>query len=169
MMNNNAYSMRELLNEQYQSVESFANAQIRLFNATVADASPGGMTTRGGVLGGDNNANNTELAEATKNLMICRENVRSTLKRLQDELNNMEQEGGEKNNSAKHKILLMQQHLSLSRRVIQTIFSNPSWHTNGIPSITTTSDGRNTSLETNTVALASLKASITRVLELEGT
>ena len=55
------------------------------------------------------------------------------------------------------------QHVDLSRRVIHSIASNPSWHPNGIP----TSHAKVNTLEVNTVALVALKVSISRICELE--
>lgn len=52
-------------------------------------------------------------------------------------------------------------HVALSLRVINTIANNPSWNANGIPSHFTNI------LETNTVALATLKASIDRITQAE--
>jgi hypothetical protein len=52
-------------------------------------------------------------------------------------------------------------HVALSQRVIKTIASNPSWHPNGLYSHV------KSILETNTVALATLKASIDRINEIE--
>lgn len=52
-------------------------------------------------------------------------------------------------------------HLDLSKRVIHTVAKNPSWGSIGLPSHT------NGVLESNTVALASLRASIARIKEIE--
>ena len=52
-------------------------------------------------------------------------------------------------------------HLDLSCRVIQTISNNPTWNSMGIPSHI---DGI---LQSNTVALACLRASITKIKEIE--
>eukprot|EP00980_Cylindrotheca_fusiformis_P001439 scaffold345_cov134-Cylindrotheca_fusiformis.AAC.50 len=52
-------------------------------------------------------------------------------------------------------------HVALSQRVLQTIANNPSWQANGLPSHV------GSILETNTVALATLKASIDHISELE--
>jgi hypothetical protein len=52
-------------------------------------------------------------------------------------------------------------HLDLSQRVIQTVAKNPSWGCVGLPSH---SDGV---LESNTVALASLRASMMRIKDIE--
>ncbi|MGK3745360.1 MAG: hypothetical protein ACI90V_012221, partial [Bacillariaceae sp.] len=58
----------------------------------------------------------------------------------------------------------------LSRRVIETISNNPSWYSNGLPKPTdNNNNNNNNSLQTNTIAIAALKASIARIREIEET
>ncbi len=86
-----------------------------------------------------------QIALALKDLDSCRSRVRSNLLQQQEE---------EIPSS-------YPQHAALSQRVLQTIANNPSWHANGIPSYSQ----NNATLEINTVALASLKASISNICE----
>ena len=51
-------------------------------------------------------------------------------------------------------------HIEISKRVIDTVTNNPTWHANGLPD---TSGSSARWLQTNTVALASLKASIENI------
>jgi hypothetical protein len=107
------------LQEQYQHVEEYCNAQTRLFNATI---------------------NSKDAADAVANLSQATRRIRQDLQKLQ----NCRQD----------------KHLEVSRRVIQTIGRNPSWHANGLP------EG-SAKVQVFTVALATLKASIAEVLESE--
>jgi hypothetical protein len=122
----------QLLKEQYDLVEEYANAQSRLLNATIVSSPSSG--------------DDDQLSGALENLHSCRCRVRTTMDQLQrdDEIR--------QRHSA---------HVTLSRRVIQTIAQNPSYYSNGIPGHT------KSTLEANTVALATLKASISRICELE--
>ena len=86
-----------------------------------------------------------EIRSALASMNKARRSVRSCMQLLQEE----------------DSLRAYSTHVSLSNRVVQTISKNPSWHSNGIPSHATNI------LETNTVALATLKASITRILEME--
>ena len=86
-----------------------------------------------------------EIRSALASMNKAKRSVRSCMQQLQEE----------------DSLRAYPTHVSLSNRVVQTISKNPSWHSNGIPSHATNI------LETNTVALATLKASITRILEME--
>ena len=86
-----------------------------------------------------------EITSALVGMTKSRQRVRSSLERLHEE----------------DFFRTYPAHVNLSNRVVQTIAKNPSWHSNGIPSHVTNI------LETNTVALATLKASISRIIELE--
>mmetsp|Transcript_8200 Transcript_8200/g.22258 ORF Transcript_8200/g.22258 Transcript_8200/m.22258 type:complete len:137 (-) Transcript_8200:636-1046(-) len=54
----------------------------------------------------------------------------------------------------------LQRHVEISRRVLQTIGNNPGWTAEGLPSSSNVS-----SVAANTVALATLKASMEAVLD----
>jgi hypothetical protein len=123
----------QVLKEQYTLVEKYANAQSRLWNATMASSS---------------SSPDDQVPIVVDNLDTCRCRVRSNLERLQQQ---------------EEIQLRYPEHVALSHRVLQTIAGNPSWHPNGIPSHT------KNALEVNTVALATLKASIARICELEQT
>jgi hypothetical protein len=81
-----------------------------------------------------------DTADAVANLSQATRRIRQDLQKLQ----NFQQD----------------QHLEVSRRLIQTIGRNPSWHADGLP------EG-SSKVQVYTVALATLKASIAQVLESE--
>ena len=141
MAANESPLLNALLEEQYRSAEAYANAQSRLYNA----ASWRGTGAGGS---GDDDYDDDGLVAAAEDLARRREGVRSNLVLL-------------KRHQQQRRDDHLEAHLSLSGRVAETLFSNPSWHRNGIPS-------SRASMETSTVALASLKASIARVLESDG-
>ena len=122
----------ELLKLQYESLETFANAQSRLLNAFMNKSS----TSNAAIL----------IAPEIEYMESCRQHVRAIGRQIHadDELCRKYQE-----------------HVDLSVRVVQTIGKNPSWDPMGIPSH---SDGI---LQSNTVALAALRASLARIQELE--
>jgi hypothetical protein len=98
------------LQEQYQHVEGYCNAQTRVYNATISSK---------------------DAADAVANLSQATRRIRQDLQKLR----NCRQE----------------QHLEVSRRVIQAIGRNPSWHANGLP------EG-NSKVQVYTVALATILA-----------
>ena len=139
-------SLAELLEEQYQVTEAFANAQTRLWNATTREKSSNehGNSSRSNPSVA---SSNTSPAAAVQAHARSRQDVRNNLQALQYKLD------------GRHP-----QHLDLSRRVVKTIANNPSWHANGIPCIGADAASM---LRANTVAMASLKASMVAVLQQE--
>ncbi|CAJ1966573.1 unnamed protein product [Cylindrotheca closterium] len=125
----------ELLQLQYDAMERFANAQARLLNVS---------STHAASTVAESSAEDME--DALSSINKVRNRLRSNLKQLEQD---------------EKFCKLHPKHLALSQRVAQTIASNPSWHTNGLPSHTTGIT------ETNTVALATLRASIERINEAE--
>jgi hypothetical protein len=124
-------TITQIIEEQYAITEKYANSQSRLLNASM-------MTSQ-------SYEDNDEVLMALKGISNIRNRVRSTFQRLeQDDFKDEYPD-----------------HVALSKRVIQTIANNPSWHAIGIPSHSASV------LENNTVALAALKASIARVNEME--
>lgn len=123
----------EMLQQQYDSMERFANAQARLLNVSSTHAASTGVQS-------------DDLDDAISSLYDVQHRLRSNLKQLEQE------ETFRK---------LYPKHVTLSQRVAQTISNNPSWRTNGLPSHT------KGITETNTVALATLRASIERINEAE--
>ena len=112
-------------------MEDFANAQSRLLNATMAASS-------------SVPSDSSSVQDAVREMVKCRDSVRSFLEQVeQDELINAR----------------YPEHISLTRKVIRTIHSNPAWHSNGVPNST------GDILATNTVALAALRASTSRICE----
>ena len=136
-------SYTDLLDEQYRCLEAFANAQSRLLNASSFTA----KTTSRHRPDDEAEEEGNEVDQAVKHLMSCRQKVQHNLKRFMDD-----EQFCRKHNA----------HLDLSRRIIRTMAKNPSWDRVGIPS------HLNAVLETNTVALATLRASICLIKDLEG-
>jgi hypothetical protein len=146
--------LSSLLQEQYRHVEEYCNAQIRVYNASVQTKAP---TQRDGIKGGLSVNKNMEASRAVVELFNAVACVRQDLKGLTLILKQSDDI-----DTVHHPRMLspslLREHIHLSRRVIQTISHNPSWHAHGIP---TTSFN----MEANMVALASLKASIARLSE----
>lgn len=86
-----------------------------------------------------------DLVAAIENLESCREEVRSIWRQLL----------ADEDFCKRHK-----EHVDLSARVMKTVAMNPSWDSMGIQS------HNNGILESNTVALASLRASLARVKDI---
>ena len=99
------------------------------------------------------------VAEISKTIELVRED----LKILTNLINQKNDDGNNTMQNSKRlcNMDILRSHVDLSQRVIKTIYNNPSWHANGIPA--TSID-----METNMVALASLKASIARVCDTIG-
>jgi len=123
----------ELLDEQYNNVEDYANSQSRLVNAFLKRNT---METEEGI----------DVAMAMEQQDTSRQRIQGNFRRL-FEIPEFH---------TKYK-----PHMDLSYRVVQTISNNPTWHPMGIPSHV---DGI---LQSNTVALACLRASITKIKEIE--
>lgn len=120
-----------ILDELYESIEAFANAQSRQLNAYSNN-----------ITYESNEA--TDVSSEIEYLESCRQKMQMVWGRIfRDE------EMRRKYPS----------HLGLSARVIETVVKNPTWSAMGIPSH---SDGI---LESNTVALASLRASLAKIKE----
>lgn len=136
-------SLPRLLEEQYSCTERYANAQTALFNAVTTSSQRSSSPTPHPVDDDDDN-----VGRAVKKLGEARCRVRSNWADIQ-----------------RHPVVKKQypNHVALSQRVLRTIASNPSWHANGLPTLNLTQSH----LQTNTVALASLKASIVGILEME--
>ena len=155
-----------LLQQQYAHVEAYCNAQIRLYNCSISDSvgESGVGTVRLDQLHiSPTSMTMSEQKQAVAELFDAISLVRNDLKTLVDLANNNSSGNG-------HDVLpdtricnsdLLRAHVDLSRRVIQTIRNNPSWHANGIPATSV-------DMKTNMVALASLKASIARVCDSIG-
>jgi hypothetical protein len=135
----------ELLQEQYEKSEAYANAQTRLLNATRKGSTIATETTSLSTIDDRSERKAIIYSDAITSLYNAREEVRSNFRQLL------------KNDEIKYKY---PEHIALSRRIVLTIANNPSWHFNGIPS-----GGGHDLIQTNTVAIAALKASITRILE----
>ena len=93
----------DLLKEQCNLLEEYANAQSRLLNVVIVTSS--------------SSIDDDKISSFLEDLDDCRCRVRSNWKLLQaqDEIQ-----------------LKYPSHITLSSRVLQTIAKNPSWHTNGI-------------------------------------
>jgi len=133
-------ALTDLLDEQYRWMEAFANAQSRLLNASSFTVKTPSRTRH-------EEEEGIEVDQAVNHLISCRQKVQQNLKRFM----------ADEQFCKKHRA-----HLDLSLRIVRTISKNPSWDGMGIPSHT------NEVLETNTVALASLRASICLIKDQEG-
>jgi hypothetical protein len=151
--------LSSLLQEQYRHVEEYCNAQIRLYNSTVLIKAP---TQTDGIKGSLSVNKNMETSRAVAELSNAVACVRQDLKGLTLIVEQQSDDSNTIHHSRMVRTSLLREHIHLSRRVIQTISHNPSWHVHGIP---TTSFN----MESNMVALASLKASIARLSEYVST
>jgi hypothetical protein len=100
-----SWTLSELLEEQYQRTEAFANAQTRLWNVTTKSKN-------------GNASSLLSTSSAVRSHSKARRDVQEILKCLQ------ENQGLKERHS---------KHFALSQRVIKTIANNPSWHANGVP------------------------------------
>jgi hypothetical protein len=155
----NPRSFLDLLDDQYAMVEAYANAQTLLYNAATTTAKTSSATTSGSPQGAfDDLDEDDELSSmpptvrALERLEDAKWNLRSNFRDLR-----------EASRSDLHS-----RHLALSGRVITTIAGNPSWHANGLPNDTGMETFAQTALKANTVAIASLNASIARIKAIEG-
>jgi uncharacterized protein (UPF0335 family) len=181
-----------LLEEQYSFVEEYANAQTFMLNATITTTT---TTTASRLSSSSSSSSSTSSSSSSDEAVIkaierldkARSNVRSNMKDLQEQ-EEIQNQNHQIQNSTKgyqqqqnHQRYYTKNHINLSRRVIETISNNPAWYTNGLPKPTTSSsssssidnnnnnNNSNNSLQTNTIAIAALKASIARIREIEET
>ena len=121
------------LHEQYSRVEAYCNAQTRLRNALMEDE------------------RTTALYSHTLETLV--QHMQTTVQRVQSDLKQLQTM---RLGHARLQPLLLD-HVERSRRILKTIYnSGGRFHTNGIP------DGKD-DIETKTVALACLKASIAQI------
>lgn len=197
-----------LLEDQYDVVEEYANAQAFLWNATTVTRSMNMNNST--MMGGKSDPftssfsstsefqSESDVTKAIKRLGKARDNVRSNLKELQEHIHQNDDaaanfdagtrpstnDNSNNNNGADNNrnIVSKQQqkrftdHLGLSRRVIRTIANNPLWYSNGLPAPApainsgnnnNSKNNNSSTLQTNTVAIAVLKASIANIREIE--
>ena len=153
-----------LREEQYAVVEEYANAQTFLLNATTTKTKTKSATSR---LSSSSSSSSSDdaIINAIERLDRARNNVRSNLKDLQEQEIQIQNNN---NNSIQQQRYSMN-HINLSKRVIKTISYNPSWYSNGLPKPTDDNYNNTNLLQTNTVAIAALKASIATIREIEET
>ena len=154
-----------LREEQYAVVEEYANAQTFLLNATTTTTN---TKTKSATSRLSSSSDDDAIINAIERLDTARNNVRSNLKDLQEQ----EIQIQNNNNNSLQQQRYSMNHINLSKRVIKTISYNPSWYSNGLPK--PTDDNYNNtittnSLQTNTIAIAALKASIATIREIEET
>jgi uncharacterized protein (UPF0335 family) len=180
-----------LLEEQYSFVEEYANAQTFMLNATITTTTTTTASrlssSSSSSLPSSSSSSDEAVINAIERLDKARSNVRSNMKDLQEQ-EEIQNQNHQIQNSTKgyqqqqnHQRYYTKNHINLSRRVIETISNNPAWYTNGLPKPTTSSsssssidnnnnnNNSNNSLQTNTIAIAALKASIARIREIEET
>ena len=154
-----------LREEQYAVVEEYANAQTFLLNATTTTTKTKSATSRLSSSSLSSSSDDDAIINAIERLDRARNNVRSNLKDLQEQEIQIQNNN---NNSIQQQRYSMN-HINLSKRVIKTISYNPSWYSNGLPKPTDDNYNNTNSLQTNTVAIAALKASIATIREIEET
>ena len=155
-----------LREEQYAVVEEYANAQTFLLNATTTKTKTKSTTSRLSLSSSSSSSDDDAIIiNAIERLDKARNNVRSNLKDLQEQEIQIQNNN---NNSIQQQRYSMN-HINLSKRVIKTISYNPSWYSNGLPKPTDDNYNTTNSLQTNTIAIAALKASIATIREIEET
>lgn len=156
--------MSELLEEQYDVTEAYANAQTRLWNATQRQQRRPQAVAAESEIGGGNPS-----AVSVQQHYDALRNVQSNLRQLQLYANNSSNGHADGSSSS---TLLLQQHVALTQRVLQTLAHNPcTWQSNGLPRQQqqqydgSTGEGQDDSIvvANATVAMATLKASIARI------
>lgn len=153
-MGSSSHTFLELLDQQYSKVEDYANAQTLLYNAstTAKNANANGSSLGSFDDDEEEESSSSPIIRALERLEDAKWNLRSNLE-------NLREAGLSKMHS---------RHLELSRRVITTISTNPSWHANGLPNDAGRNSFSRKALEANTVAIAALNASIARIRDIEG-
>ena len=160
-----------LREEQYAVVEEYANAQTFLLNATTTTTTKTKTKSATSRLSSSSSSSLSDdaIINAIERLDKARNNVRSNLKDLQEQ--EIQIQNNNNNNIEQQRYSM--NHINLSKRVIKTISYNPSWYSNGLPKPTDDNHSNtNTninSLQTNTIAIAALKASIATIREIEET
>ena len=154
-----------LREEQYAVVEEYANAQTFLLNATTTKTKTKSATSRLSSSSLSSSSDDDAIINAIERLDKARNNVRSNLKDLQEQ----EIQIQNNNNNSLQQQRYSMNHINLSKRVIKTISYNPSWYSNGLPKPTDDNYNTTNSLQTNTIAIAALKASIATIREIEET
>lgn len=146
--------MLELLEEQYNVTEAYANAQTMLWNATQRQQNHSDtMVNHAAETGGNSLPSTTLISSSVQQHYDALREVQSNLQHLQQYSDN---------NSNNHPGKVLQQHVALTKRVLQTLAHNPcTWQSNGLPRQHAT---REESISNATVAMATLKASIARTL-----
>jgi TolA-binding protein len=158
-----------LLEEQYAVVEEYANAQTFMLNATTKTTTKTATATSRLSSSSSSSSDDDAVINAIERLDKARINVRSNLKDLQEHIIQIQNQiqNNNNNNNNNNEQQRYTNHINLSKRVIETISYNPSWYSNGLPKPPT--DNNTNSLQTNTIAIAALKASIATIREIEET
>ena len=146
-------SYLELLDQQYALVEEYANAQTLLYNAS---ANPNSASSKR-----DDDSKLDEFSPSQPPTIVALERLEDVKWKLRSNLQHLHSR-----TTAKQQLRF--QHLALSKRVISTIASNPAWHSNGLPNDAGRNNFAQSALQTNTVAIAALNASIARIKDIEG-
>ena len=141
-------SFLELLDEQYAMVEEYANAQTLLFNAAANPSAKSASETE----------EFDEFAPSKPPTVVALERLEEAKWKLRYNFLDLKDASVSK---------LHTNHLSLSERVVTTIYMNPTWHANGLPNDAGRTSFAQSALEVNTVAIAALNASIARIKDIE--
>ena len=162
----------QLLEEQCELVEDYANAQTVLYNAittnktrhnTTQGGSMSTTTATGGILRSLERLDETRTKVRSNFLRLREETTTTTTNTANTVLERQQQQHRHYYDN------MMDRHMGLSERVVGTISSSISWHANGLPA--PNSGGDDTILEglqSNTVAIAALRASVARIREIGG-
>ncbi|KAG7370349.1 hypothetical protein IV203_028095 [Nitzschia inconspicua] len=165
----NAKALSDLLEEQYNVTEAYANAQTLLWNAInqrIPETGYNSSINNNDIISGDDYPDDPSRLTviAVKRQYQALRNVQTNLK---------QQELLHRHHQQHHNAI--SQHLALSKRVLQTLSHSPClWQTNGIALPQQQSTGLDAKATTATaaaaasatVALAVLKASIAQLLQV---
>jgi hypothetical protein len=143
----NAARLTELLEEQYDVTEAYANAQTLLWNVTQKQ-----QQKRNGI---PSDTHDDFIWNGSSLVHTAAKRHYDALRHVQDHFQQLQQYASE----------TYPQHLALTMRVLQTLAHNPcSWQSNGIP-VQSSVNHASTTTANATVAMAALKASIFQVMQ----
>ena len=179
-------SFVELLDRQYVLVENYANAQTRLYNVTATSASASapsrtGVDDRGFEFDGMDRVSSSSsdpVGAALGNLDDVRWDLRANLEALEGHeavaAPPPPPPGGRRyrNRGGAELAGMCRDHLALSKRVVHTLYRTIRWHPNGVIDDAVPGNNHNNDndgiVETGTVAISALNASMVRLKTLLG-
>ena len=166
---------RTMLDDQYAHMEDYCQAQTIVNNLILSSQQKGKSSSQTTTTSQRHNHGNNHdlLLQSLCHLKISLQKVKEDRKSWQllvaslshnndDDDSDNEHDTASSNSKQKYIQLLLEQHLALSERALQTIYQ--PYHTNGIIATGRVGNG-NRRHEANTLALATLRASAARVLD----